>query len=127
MGRTDYMPADQQALIDELPRYLRAEGFVPDLFFREEGGRGPGAVEHIVVFLGLSIASGLIGGAAWDAVKALYKWTRKRLSIEPPDAEAHVSTLLYGAEGALVAHIEIFAKGIEQVYIHPSIAESEGQ
>lgn len=122
LGRTDYMTHDQLAVIGELPRYLRAEGLIAELHFREPGGMGPfPPVESITMFLAANAAAGVIGGAAWAALTGAVRWGRERIRREPPyepdldafdpdpDAERNptVDVMLYGPRGELLSRIAV--------------------
>lgn len=134
LARTDYMDAEQRELIDELPNYLRAEGFEPDIFYREPGGRGAAPLEEIVLYLGQNMAAGGIGSATWAAVAALTRWARKRIQRQRPSTNSpnqepsmtvYVSVNIYSGEGAHLTNINITADDVVQPYAHPAIAKAQ--
>lgn len=120
------MEPEQLALIKELPDYLQAKGFEPDIFFHEAGGRGSAPLEDIVLYLQPHIVSGVIGGAAWAAIDAMMKWARKRfrhVASEPDLPEAYVSLNLYSGEGTHLSHLTITAGSVEHHFIHSAVAD----
>lgn len=125
---TDSMTSEQRDLIDQLPDFLREEGFNPDLFFHEPGGRGIGPLESIVLYLQPHVVSGVVGGAAWAAIAGVTKWARKRIRSTPPDPffpDGYVTSRMYSGEGRFISEVKITLESVEHVYIHPAIDDDE--
>jgi hypothetical protein len=125
------MEPERLAAIRELPNYLRAEGIAADLYYREPGGMGPfPPIESITMFIGTSIASGLIGRAAWASLSAAVRWARERLRREPPEdpevaEEPTVGVMLYGPKGELLKHISVTRDDVDDLFTHPSIKSGQ--
>lgn len=128
-GRTDHMSIAQLAAFERLPDYFRDEGFAPDLFYQEPGGQGTGPVEEIALYVGTSIASGLIGSAAWAAVSAVSRWAKARIHSQHPSENldsgtaTYVSVNLYSVEGVHVSHIHVTGLGVDPLYTHSVIGD----
>lgn len=132
LGRTDYMQPEQLAMIYELPDYLRAEGIEPDLYFREPGGMGAPPIETIAMFVGASLASGVVYDLVKESVRATIKgaiaWGRERIRRQPPEGEPlegrRVSITLYGPKGELLKVVDVTKDDVNDIFTHPSISEN---
>ena len=129
LGRTDYLGHKRVAMINELPDYFRAEGFEPDLYYREPGDGETEGVEDIRLFLALGMASGVIGSAAWAALDAVGAWVPERIRREYPHEEfsplqQQVTVNMYAGDGVRLVRVGITRVGYYYRYIHPDIKGS---
>jgi hypothetical protein len=125
LGRTDHLGPARVAMINELPDYLRAEGFEPDLYYREPGEGETEGVEDIRLFLALGMASGVIGSAAWAALNAVGAWVPQRIRREYPHEDSplqhQVTVKMYAGDGVRLVRVGITRFGYYYRYIHPDI------
>ena len=121
LGRSDYLTAEQAAMLEELPAYLHAQGVGTEaVYFREPGGMGS-ILESLAIFA----VGGVVGGAAWDGTKATARaaiaWARERIRQYrdeqgddlQEDEDPIVRVNIYGPTGAVLRVIEVRHSGVD--------------
>lgn len=126
LGRTDRIEPRRLAMLNRLPDYFVAQGFEPDLYFREPLGAASGSLEEITLVLGARVASADVGLAAWAAMTAVAGWVPERIRLDHPDADRSVlqpfvSLCLYAGDGVRLTIASITTDGALYRFIHPAL------